>query len=345
MMLIRPVEPGDLDALVELSRVADAGRSMLQSNIEHLFVLIQRSCQSFAGELELADRRYVFALEDGQTGKLAGISGIEAALGLREPWYNYRVGTIVHASKELGIYSRHATLFLSNDHTGYSELTSLFLHPDYLSADSNNLLSKARFLFIAQYPELFGPVVTAEMRGYLDADGRSPFWEALGRHFFGLDFAYADSLTNAGEKAFVAELMPKYSVYTDFLPPEAQSVIARTHENSRAARAQFESEGLRFEGYVDIFDAGPTVQAHVQEIRAVRESREVKVKFVDALPSGAVCDKWLVANHLREQFRAILIEAPLPDSGELLLLPEQAARLQVNEGNQVRIVACQPRWP
>ena len=34
--------------------------------------------------------------------RVGGISGIEAAVGLKEPWYNYHVGTLVHASRALG---------------------------------------------------------------------------------------------------------------------------------------------------------------------------------------------------------------------------------------------------
>jgi arginine N-succinyltransferase len=130
----------------------------------------------------------VFVLEDSETGQV-GICALEAAVGLKEPWYNYRVGTIVHASDELGVYSRHETLFLSNDHTGYSELCTLFLHPDFRANRNGGLLSKSRFLFLAQFPQLFGKTVVAEMRGVSDAEGRSPFWEGLGRHFFSIDFA------------------------------------------------------------------------------------------------------------------------------------------------------------
>jgi arginine N-succinyltransferase len=126
-------------------------------------------------------------------------------------------------------------------------------------------------------PQLFGKTVVAEMRGVSDADGRSPFWEGLGRHFFSIDFAEADYLTGVGQKAFVAELMPKHPVYVDFLPADAQAVIGKTHDNTRPAVAMLESEGFRYEGYVDIFDAGPTVQAYTSEIRAVKESRTVAV--------------------------------------------------------------------
>ena len=48
------------------------------------------------------------------------------------------------------------TLFLANDLTGNSELCSLFLHADHRSGLNGRLLSKARFLFIAEFRHLFG---------------------------------------------------------------------------------------------------------------------------------------------------------------------------------------------
>jgi len=34
---------------------------------------------------------------------VVGVSAIEVAVGLSEPWYNFRLGTLVHASKSLNI--------------------------------------------------------------------------------------------------------------------------------------------------------------------------------------------------------------------------------------------------
>jgi arginine N-succinyltransferase len=74
----------------------------------------------------------VFVLVDGASAdRVVGISAIEAAVGLREPWYNYHVGTLVHASRQLGVYTAAPTLFLANDHTGHTELCSLFLDQAY----------------------------------------------------------------------------------------------------------------------------------------------------------------------------------------------------------------------
>jgi arginine N-succinyltransferase len=160
-------------------------------------------------------------LEDDD-GRVVGISAIAGAVGLREPWYNFRVGLTVSASQELNIYREIPTLFLANDLTGNSELCSLFLHADYRSGLNGRMLSKARMLFIAEFPQLFGNKIIAEMRGVSDEAGRSPFWESLGRHFFKMEFSQADYLTGVGNKAFIAELMPKFPLYTCFLSGGAQ---------------------------------------------------------------------------------------------------------------------------
>lgn len=44
-----------------------------------------------------------------------------------------------------------------------------------------------RFLFIAAFRQYFSRKVIAEMRGYTDEQGRSPFWESVGRHFFSIE--------------------------------------------------------------------------------------------------------------------------------------------------------------
>ncbi|MGL6047236.1 MAG: arginine N-succinyltransferase [Vogesella sp.] len=340
MMVIRPVRAGDLPGLMDLARSAGVGLTSLPVNEDRLAARIARSERSFSGEAELAERGYVFVLEDTDSGRVGGICALEAAVGLKEPWYNYRVGNIVHASEELDVYTRHETLFLSNDHTGYSELCTLFLHPDFRVNKNGGLLSKSRFLFLAQFHQLFGKVVVAEMRGVSDEQGKSPFWEALGRHFFSMEFAEADYLTGVGQKSFVAELMPKFPVYIDFLPQAAQDVIGKTHDNTRPAVAMLHSEGFRYEGYVDIFDAGPTVQAYVQDVRAVRESR-VLPAGIGAQPDGQA-EWYLVANTGYDSFRVILAELVRVPEG-VTLSAEQARALNIKQGDPVRIVTLSPK--
>jgi arginine N-succinyltransferase len=336
MMIMRPITRNDLGCLMDLARISGVGLTSLPVNEERLTSRIARSERSFSGVLPREDQGFVFVLEDCDRGMVVGISAIESAVGLREPWYNYRISTMVHACQELGIHKRHEALFLSNDLTGCSELCSLFLHPDYRRHRNGSLLSKSRLLFVAQFRHLFDEMLVAEMRGALDEQGQSPFWEGLGRHFFAMDFGQADYLTGVGQKTFVAELMPRHPIYTDLLPAPARAAICKTHHSSLPALAMLEAEGFRCEGYIDIFDGGPAVQAHVRDIRAVRESalRECRIGTPAAAESTRPC---LVSNTSLADFRAVLLDAG--DEEQLCLSPEQASALKLAAGDPVRCVA------
>ncbi|WP_043174823.1 arginine N-succinyltransferase, partial [Pseudomonas aeruginosa] len=273
-MIVRPVTSADLPALIELARSTGTGLTTLPANEQRLQHRVSWAEKAFRGEAERGDADYLFVLED-DAGKVVGISAIAGAVGLREPWYNYRVGLTVSASQELNIHREIPTLFLANDLTGNSELCSLFLHADHRSGLNGKLLSRARFLFIAEFRHLFGDKLIAEMRGMSDEEGRSPFWESLGRHFFKMEFSQADYLTGVGNKAFIAELMPKFPLYTCFLSEEAREVIGRVHPNTEPALAMLKAEGFSYQGYVDIFDAGPAIEAETDKIRAIAESQNL----------------------------------------------------------------------
>lgn len=345
MMLVRPVKADDLDALLRLAHKAGVGVTSLQPDGSRLAARIARSLRTFEGQAEVAEQGYLFVLEDGASGQVVGISGIEAAVGLSEPWYNFRIGKLSHISRELGVSLQVEALFLSNDHAGYSELCTLFLDPDWRHSRNGQLLSKSRFLFLAAFQQRFARKVVAEMRGRSDEQGHSPFWEGLGRHFFNIDFAKADYLTGIGEKTFIAELMPRFPVYINMLPPAAKAVIGKVHAQTEPARAMLESEGFRHEGYVDIFDGGATLEAYIRELRIVRDSRVYPAEIVTAASSRLEqsprpeqnARPYLLANERDREFRVILVQAPEPD-GCFLLSRQEAAALELQPGDPVRAV-------
>ena len=332
-MIVRPVRSADLPALIDLARSTGAGLTTLPANEERLAHRVGWAEKAFRGEAERADADYLFVLED-DTGKVVGISAVAGAVGLREPWYNYRVGLTVSASQELNIHRQVPTLFMANDLTGNSELCSLFLHADHRSGLNGRLLSKARLLFIAEFRELFGDKVIAEMRGMSDDRGRSPFWESLGRHFFKMEFSQADYLTGVGNKAFIAELMPKFPLYTCFLSEDARAVIGRVHPDTEPALAMLKAEGFSYQGYVDIFDAGPAIEAETAKIRAVRDSQNLVLAI--GTP-GDDAEPFLVHNRKRHDCRITAAPARMA-AGTLVVDPLTAKRLRLSAGDQVRAV-------
>ncbi|HIZ50040.1 MAG TPA: arginine N-succinyltransferase [Candidatus Pseudomonas excrementavium] len=333
-MLVRAARMGDLPALLELASDVGSGMTSLPASEERLSRRLQTVTASFAGELSKEDADYLFVLEDGD-GQVVGTSGMVAAAGLREPWYSYRVGLTVTASRELDVYRQQPTLFLNNDLTGTTALCSLYLSMPHRHSLNGRLLSKARFIHMAEFGNDFAPRIIAEIRGLSDRQGRSPFWDSLGRHFFRMDFARADYLTGTGSKTFIAEMMPKFPLYTCFLSQEARDAIARVHPDSEPALAMLTEEGLNYQGYIDIFDGGITIEAPRNQVRSIHESQ---LLILATGTPGDDAQIYLVHNRERDNCR-ITAAAGRIAAGSLVVAPETAERLRLRAGAPVRAVA------
>lgn len=332
-MLVRAARLEDLSALLGLAVEAGSGLTSLPASEERLGRRLQTVTASFAGELSIADADYLFVLEDAQ-GQVIGTSGVLAAAGLREPWYSYRRGLTVTASRELNVYRQQPTLFLTNDLTGASALYSLFLSQPYRHSLCGRLLSRARFLHMAEFAGDFAPRIIAEMRGLSDPQGRSPFWDSLGRHFFRMDFARADYLTGTGSKSFIAEMMPKFPLYACFLSEEARAAMGRVHPDSEPALIMLREEGLQDQGYIDIFDGGVTLEAPLNQVRSIRESQTLLLAI--GTPGDDACN-WLIHNRARANCRITTGSARVA-AGTLVVAADTAERLRLRAGTPVRAV-------
>ncbi|WP_129139295.1 arginine N-succinyltransferase [Modicisalibacter coralii] len=341
-MRIRPIARGDLDGLQQIARETGVGFTSLPDNRDFLAGKIASAERAFAQRTPVDDRLYFFVLEDEESGELAGCCAIEAQVGREVPFYHYRLGTLAHSSVQLDLHRTIDTLFLSSDHTGDAEVASLYLRPEYRGvgrhARNGALLSKARWLFMAQFRDSFPDKVLAEMRGKFDADGVSPFWECLGSHFFPMNFNEADRLTGLGQKSFIGELMPKFPIYTTFLTEQARACIGEVHDDTRPALEMLKKEGLRWEGYIDIFDGGPTVEAYIDDVRAVRQSRLCPVEVAGSLPESTERPRWLVATTDMADFRAAWVGRGPDDDGTLTLGEAEARRLGVTTGDSLRVL-------
>ena len=336
MRIVRPIRMDDLNALLMMARSAGSGFTSLPPDAAYLRQKIDLSLRSFETEVQQpGHERYMFVLEETDSGEVGGCCAVEAACGLDEAFYNYHIGLTVHASRELKIYNRVPTLYLSNDYTGTSVLCSLYLRPEFRDNQAGKLLSKSRFLFMASHLNRFAGKVIAEMRGVSNEQGRSPFWEGLGRHFFSIDYNDAEHIVGAGNKAFIAELMPPHPIYTVLLPREAQQVMGKVHAHTTPALKLLEQEGFRYQGYIDIFDGGPTVEAPIGEIRSIRRSRLHNVSLQDDATTGAL---HLICKPDLQHFRCTLA-ALKPDGGNVAMPQALATALGVRKNDTVRLVS------
>ncbi|PXX93612.1 arginine N-succinyltransferase [Marinobacter vulgaris] len=339
MLLIRPLQENDLDALYAMAQGAGKGlttlpadRELLQKKIDHARETFNQRCAPEAG-------LYLFALEDTELKQCVGISGIQARVGLDEVFYNYRLSVTVNASRELGVHVRTPTLHLSNDMTDTTEICSLLLSGSHRGGGTGLLLSRCRFMYLDDFRKHFSEKVFAEMRGVSDGNGQSPLWDALGSKFFDMEFSEADVLSGLGNKSFIAELMPKYPIYLPMLPDAARAVIGRVHENTAPALNMLQAEGFNFNGMVDIFDGGPVVEAFIHNIRTVREgiNRHVMIRKTPLDLNVPAEDQVMISNRSFRDFRVTTIPAGCIGLDTVSIPAEVAGALEVESGDLVRL--------
>ena len=219
MNSIRLVRSNDLDSLLALSKHASVGLTTLIPDRDRLS---ERIVASIAGEAPL------LVMTDRTDKNIIGTAGLFTRVGdasRAEPFYAYRIERSVHNCESLNVHHELDALHLLKMFNGPTELGTLFLHPDHRGSGNGRVLSLSRFLLMVLNPDQFDRQVIAEMRGVVDEAGFSPFWDAIGRHFFQVDFSVADVLSS-GDRRFIAELMPTHPIYVPLLPLDAQAVIA-----------------------------------------------------------------------------------------------------------------------
>ena len=339
--VLRPATPQDLPDLERMAEAAAVGITTLPADRQALLDRLERSQQAFATLDDASGEEiYHFVLEDTAAGRVVGTSGIAASAGFADRFYCYRNEMVVHHSAALNAGNRIHTLHLCHDLTGHTLLTSFWIDPAYADTAAPQLLSRARLLFIAEFAERFSDRIAAESPGLADEAGRCPFWDAVGRRFFDMDYPQIERLTGGRSKAFIAELMPHSPIYVPLLPDEAQWAIGQMHPVAELPFSILLDEGFDTETYVDIFDGGPTVDARVAMLKTVAASRRGPWREASAA-GGAATDWQLVATTRRADFAALLVPGAAAD--DALPLPAgAAAHLRLAPGEAVRSAAFAP---
>lgn len=333
-MFIRPATLQDHEDVLHLAQKAGFGMTSLPPDAGVLKAKIERAEASFAKTCKSpADESYLFVLHDPDTGKAAGICGIICHIGLRQPFYSYKLSTITQASEALGIFSKQQVLSIVNDYTGASEIGSLYLLPEYRRDGLGRLLSRIRFLFMAQHRARFAEKTISEIRGVHDPSGNSPFYDSLAKPFFKMDFKTADYTSATKGNQFIGDLMPKYPIYVSLLPKRARDVIGQPFASSEPAKALLETEGFFYNNYLDIFDGGPTLEAFTDDLRTLKQSRVAKVA---AIEESLESERFIVCNQKFAEFRGILGRIEGRGNAGIALSRRAAEYLQVGIGDIIR---------
>jgi len=340
--VIRSATADDLQHLYEMAKRTGGGFTNLPPDRKALSAKLERGAAALArtGD-EVGDDLFVFVLENTATGEVRGTCQIFSAVGMKWPFYSYRIGALTQHSEELARTFRADILNLSTDLEGSSEVGGLFLHPGERAGGLGMLIARSRYLFIRNHRARFADRCLAELRGVIDEAGGSPFWDGVAGRFFGMNFQDADEFNAKFGNQFIADLMPKHPVYIAMLSEAAKAVIGVPHPSGRAAMRMLEEEGFAWENYIDIFDGGPTMTVRTDQIRSIREAQDSPVIAVNPnLGDQQGGEMRLVSVGRLADFRTAYGWVEARDNG-VAIDPACAAVLGIEPGMTVTHVA---RW-
>lgn len=344
MFLFRDIAPADLDDLQRAAVHLDSVN--LPDDRAALAAIIERSRASFAEELPVADRCFVFVATDGTGGPVLGSSMIFAQHGSRRaPHIFFDVLAEERYSETLDLHFAHRVLRIGYNYKGLTEIGGLVLRPE-LRGHPERLgrsLSYVRFLYLARHRALFRDEVLSELMPPLEPDGTSLLWESLGRRFTGLTYQEADRLSQTN-KEFIRALFPQDPLYVTLLPPHVQELIGQVGPETRGVEKMLRAIGFSYANRIDPFDGGPHFHAPTDDITLVRATAAARVADRAAPePTGPLRTVLAAREHPDwPRLVAVRVEArwPVaPDPEARIDLPDEARRaLDVVSGDQVAVL-------
>lgn len=281
--IIRAVCRDDLQQLTDLAKQFNLLN--LPGNKKILAEKIERSEASFAGELGKDKSEYIFVLEDREEKFIVGSSLIIAKHGDEEvPHCYFKILKRDHFSQDLGLGFIHQVLRFQTDADGPTEIGGLLVDKSYRRRPERlgKQISLSRFVYMGLNPDRFEERVLCELTPPLTEEGRSEFWEALGRRFTGLPYQEADLLSQTN-KEFIESLFPEEDIYLSLLDAKARLVLGRVGESTKPAQHLLESIGFSYLDEVDPFDGGPHYGAKTKEILPIKQGKTCLLgEFKDA---------------------------------------------------------------
>jgi arginine N-succinyltransferase len=276
--IVRAAQREDVQELYELARQFTLLNLPAQKRV--IEAKIERSVASFAGELEKAEAEYLFVIEDLDSDLVAGCSMILAKNGTpTSPNFSYKVLKKERFSRELGVGFIHQILRLSTNTDGPTEVGGLVVDRGYRRRPEKvgRMISLSRFIYIGLERQRFETELHSEMAPPLTEEGRSEFWEALGRRFTGMPYQEADQISSQNN-GFIQSLFPEEDIYLALLDSKARLVLGRVAEETQAALHLLNKIGFKYKDEVDPFDGGPHLGCATKDCSVIQNLRTLKLK-------------------------------------------------------------------
>jgi arginine N-succinyltransferase len=334
MIIVRPIAESDYAHFLFLAQQAHLGFYTLPKEPTLVQKRMNHSLASFKKEVLSPDNElYIFVAEDAQTKELVGISAIASTTGGTDPLYFFRKEYQFINAPTAEVIKKLELLAPISYVRGPSELCSLFVLPNNRKTGCGRLVSLARFLFIANFPERVTGSLFAELRGIITNTNSNPFWDGIGRHFLNVSFEEVHKMLQQG-RGILSEFQPRYPIYISLLPESVQKSIGQVDPLTEGALRMLQKQGFAITDEIDMIDGGPKLRIEKTKIHAVNKSVLKKVAHIQASNEKAtIC----IVSNCASDFRACYAEVQKNGDDEIAITEEVAHALQVNKGAYIRV--------
>jgi arginine N-succinyltransferase len=270
--------------------------------MDFLSALISKSETSFERHAPEKSLTFLLVMQTVADGSVVGCASVKTNVGTDD----FMCADFeVEARNEPGDSQRRPRrrLVLKRTLTGYTEVGSLFLHPQHRAHGAGRFLARARYMLMGTCHSLFDRPIVAQLRGCCDPNGMSPFYEEIWRLRLGATYTENDArLAREGAK-FLLDRYGGLEIDLAQLSTAARDVVGRPHDTARGALKLLEQEGFRQSNLVDLADGGPIALAERDGLNSLASASPVELCTSAPSQCGPVS---MVSNTSLRHFRACI---------------------------------------
>lgn len=273
MNVFRVARACDIDAILEVSSQAGQGLTTVPKTREAVKSYILSTEQFIAGDPNASSVLFVLEAD----GVIVGISGVILQANAKCPVlsFEHRKRADLPTNHDYG----YDTLKLSSRFSAHAMLGTLFLSPKFQGQGMGRLLSLGRLAFINSHRQSFKDNLMADIRGWRNAKGISPFWSGFSSKFFDVTLEQAEELS-ATDCEFLSNALPSSPIHLDLLEDAVLSCIGKPNDGSIGAVKLLCSAGFLKRNFCNVLDGGPALECSTSST-VVAQTERIAAHFSD----------------------------------------------------------------
>jgi len=301
MDVFRVAQSSDIEAILKISAEAGKGLSTVPKTLKDVENYVSHTESFIAGKSD--GNSVLFVIESD--GEILGISGIIVQTDFNSPFWSLEHKRITPSQAGMSAKPKYAALQLSKKFCGYSEVGTLLLSRKSRGRGWGKLLSLGRLAFINSHKSSFNDNIMADIRGWQNETGTSPFWTGLSSKFLEVSFDEAERLLSR-DKEFLSNFMPREPLYLQLLDKQVRASIGKANDRSFGALKLLRGAGFSVTNFCNVLDGGPALECHISDT-VVAKTESLAHNFSDTVPS----ELSLQYNGTGYDFRAIIAPADI----------------------------------